>query len=77
MKVGTLKQTDHFECTIPIVIVPKSNGSVRICGDYRVTVSSHIKNYDYSLPWIKVLFAILSNTKFYYFWFKKMLISNN
>ncbi|XP_071954134.1 uncharacterized protein [Antedon mediterranea] len=34
----------------PIVVVPKSDGTVRICGDYSVTINQHVTDEEYSLP---------------------------
>ena len=33
--------------TAPIVPVVKPNGSVRICGDYKVTVNKYVKTEEY------------------------------
>ena len=44
----------------PIIPVPKSDGNVRICGDYRVTINSVIKQDIYPLPRVEDLFADLA-----------------
>ena len=44
----------------PIVPVVKRDGSIRICGDYKVTVSKAAKVDSYPLPRIDDLFASLS-----------------
>ena len=65
MKEDILKQTDHSEWAHPIVILLKSNGSVKICGDYRATVSGHTENGKYLLPRTKELHVKLSDAKFF------------
>ena len=47
----------------PIVPVIKSDGSVRICGDYKVTVNQAAKVDHYPIPRIDDLFASLSGGK--------------
>ncbi len=47
----------------PIVPVLKSDGTVRICGDYRLTVNAALKLEVYPLPRIEDLFASLSGGK--------------
>ena len=40
--------------------MPKSDGNIRICGDYRVTMNSVIKQDIYQLPQVEDLFADLA-----------------
>ena len=42
----------------PIVPVVKLNGTLRICGDYKVTVNSVSKHNKYPLPRIDVFFPV-------------------
>ena len=46
-----------------IVPVPKADGSVRICGDYRMTVNSELKVDQYPVPTAEDLFASLAGGK--------------
>ena len=48
------------EWAAPIVPVPKSNGMVRICGDYKLTANQATKTEVYPLPRIEELFTTLS-----------------
>lgn len=43
----------------PIVLVPKSNGQLRLCGDYKVTIHLHLKVDEYPLPKLEDLFTTL------------------
>ena len=49
----------------PIVPVVKPDGSVRICGDYNVTLNCAAKTDTYPLPKIEDLFASLSGGKLF------------
>ena len=39
-KEGVLRKVARAECAPPIVPVPKRDGSLRLCGDYKVTLIS-------------------------------------
>ena len=56
----------------PIVPVVKRDGTVRICGDYKLTVNTVAKTDSYPLPRIEDIFASLSNGKS----FSKLDLSN-
>ena len=49
----------------PIVPVVKSNGDVRICGNFKVTVNPELQIDKYPLPRIEAIFANLSNGQKY------------
>ena len=36
---GELRPVDRSEWATPIVIVPKNDGGIRICGDFKVTIN--------------------------------------
>lgn len=44
----------------PLVIAPKANGSLRICGDYRLTVNKVATPYQYPLPRVEELLSKLT-----------------
>ena len=46
-KEGTIEPVTFSEWAAPIVPVMKQNGSVRICGDYRLTINQAIKRDSY------------------------------
>ena len=54
---------EFAEWVAPIVPVTKPNGSVRICGDYKVTVNKVAKLETYPLPRMEDLFASLAGGK--------------
>lgn len=60
---GILVQVDYSEWGTPIVPVAKRNGSLRICGDYKVTINPHLKIDQYPLPRIQDLFSKLQGGK--------------
>ena len=62
-KQGIISPIDHSEWAAPIVPVLKSNGSMRICGDYRATVNRSLLTNIYPLPRVEDLFASLAGGK--------------
>ena len=63
---GVIEPVEFAEWAAPIVLVIKSDGSVRICGDYKVTVNRVTKVDSYPLPRIDDLFASLAGGKLFY-----------
>ena len=57
---GVIKPIQFSDWAAPIVPVVKSDGSIRICGDYKVTVNAVAKLETYPLPKVADSFAALS-----------------
>ena len=64
-KAGVITPVQFSDWAAPIVPVVKSDGSVRICGDYSVTVSTVSKVDSYSLPKADNLFTAMSGGKLF------------
>ena len=62
---GVIVKTDRSDWASPIVVVPKADKSVRICGDYKVTINSAVEDEQYPLPTQQDLYAALSGSKLF------------
>ena len=62
---GIIKKVERSNWAAPIVIVPKTDKSLRICGDYKVTINPWVRTEGYPLPTIQDLFSSLSNGKYF------------
>ena len=60
---GIVEPIQFADWAAPIVPVLKLDGSVRICGDYKITVNRAAKVDSYPIPKIEDLFASLSQGK--------------
>lgn len=57
---GVISPASYSEWAAPIVCIPKKDNSVRICGDYKVTINPGLEVEQYPLPRTQDLFAKLS-----------------
>lgn len=62
-KAGIIKPVEFSDWAAPIVPVVKPDGSVRLCGDYKVTVNRVAKVEKYPLPRIDDILSSLSGGK--------------
>ena len=60
---GVIVKVDHSDWASPIVVVPKAGGSVRICGDYKVTMNQVVDDEQYPLPTAQDLYSTLAGSK--------------
>ena len=59
VKEGVLTPVSWSEWATPIVVVPKADGSLCICGDFKSTVNPHLKVDQYPPPRIEDILANL------------------
>ena len=69
---GIISPVQHSQWAAPIVPVPKSDGTVRICGDFKTTINQASVTETYPLPRVDDLFADLSGGRL----FTKLDMSN-
>jgi hypothetical protein len=60
---GVIVKTTQTDWASPIVVVPKADKSVRICGDYKVTLNQSVDDEQYPLPTTQDLYAALAGSK--------------
>ena len=60
---GTLKPVERSEWVSPITCVPKQDGGLWICGDYKLTIKRDLDVHQFPLPTPSNLFACLSGGK--------------
>ena len=59
-KMGVLEKVKYSDWAAPIVPVPKSDGGIRICGDYKVTINPALEVDQFPMPTPEDLFATLA-----------------
>ena len=64
-EAGVVEKVDYSDWAAPIVPVPKPDGSVRLCGDYKVTINPALEVDQYPLPKPADLMASLSGGKMF------------
>lgn len=62
-RLGVIEPIQSSEWAAPIVPIVKRDGSIRICGDFKLTVNKATRADSYPLPRIEDIFARLSGGK--------------
>ena len=62
---GIISPVKHSEWAAPVVPVDKRDGTLRLCGDYKVTVNQATNTETYPLPRIEEVLATLSGGKLF------------
>ena len=62
-KAGIIEPVEFSKWAAPVVPVIKRDGTVRICGDYKLTVNKAAKLDTYPLPKVDDLFSQLAGGK--------------
>ena len=63
MDLKVIEPVSMSDWAAPIVPVLKPDGSIRICGDYKITINKAAKQDVYPLPRVEDLFATLAGGK--------------
>ena len=63
---GIIKKFSNNDWCSPLVAVPKSDGGVRWCVDYKVGVNQRLVNAHYPIRKIELIFNGLRNAKYFY-----------
>ncbi len=64
-RAGVLERVDHSDCAAQTITVPKPDGQVRICGDYKVTTNPVLDVDQYPLPRPEDLLATLAGGRYF------------
>ena len=59
---GIIKKVERSNWATPIVVVPKTDKLIRICGEYKVSINPYVRTESYPLPTVQDLFSSVSNS---------------
>ena len=62
---GVITKVDRSDWASPIVVVPKSDGSIRLCCDFKVSINQCIDVEQYLLPTTEDLFSTLAGGQYF------------
>ena len=62
---GIYVRTDRSDWASPIVVVPKADSKIRLCGDYKVSINKSVEDQPYPLPTADDIFSRLAGGKLF------------
>ena len=62
---GIIEKVEHSEWGTPLVVVPKKDGNVRLCADYKVTVNKQLLDARHPIPRIEDIFNKLRDGSYF------------
>lgn len=62
---GIIEKVDRSEWATPLVVVPKKNGALRLCADYKVTLNKQIVVDSHCMPNVDDCIAQLGQNRFF------------
>ena len=65
LKEGIIESVNYSDWATPILPILKKDGSIRICGDYEITINKVAKIDSYPIPRIEDIFAQLAGGKIF------------
>lgn len=63
---GILEKVNYCEYGTPLVVVPKTNGKLRICGDYKSTINCFLKDFNHPSPSVENIFNSLGGFEYFF-----------
>lgn len=66
VREGVLEKLEYSEFGTPLVIVPKANGELRICGDYKSTINRYLRDFNHPIPTPEEIFRKLAGCKYFF-----------
>ena len=61
--MGAIEKVRYSDWATPVVPVPKPDGTVRVCGDFKITVNPMLHIDQHLIPKAEDLFATLAGGK--------------
>ncbi|XP_049526602.1 uncharacterized protein K02A2.6-like isoform X2 [Dermacentor silvarum] len=62
-KSGVIRRVMQSDWATPVVVIQKKDGSLRLCGDYKVTINPALKTDHYPLPRPEDLYSAIAGGK--------------
>lgn len=65
LKNGRITPVEHSQWGTPVVPIQKPDGSIRLCGDYKLTLNPHLEVDHFPLPHIEEILDTLKNGEYF------------